>query len=71
MNNKIVIISSCAECPSFDNHYHSYNDICDLLKRKPYRGEPSRPSYNQRDPECPLMDTSEDKIGCINYHGDV
>ena len=31
--SKVAIIDKCEDCPHFDNHYYTYNEVCTLLGR--------------------------------------
>lgn len=52
MTIKIVQISSCDECPYFDNSYWSYNKYCQKLERR--MDEPS-----EIPTDCPLEDVKD------------
>ncbi len=52
---KIVIISSCHECPRFDNSYYSYEEYCNELQRKLTGDEQDNIPC-----DCPLKDASDE-----------
>jgi hypothetical protein len=56
MNKRILTIDNCNDCPYFDNHYFSYNEICRKLDRiiqKDRNRSAITPLYPIPD-DCPL-----------------
>lgn len=52
MTTKIVQISTCDECPYFDNTYWSYNRYCHKLERKIEK-------TSEIPEDCPLEDADQ------------
>lgn len=57
MKNKLLIITSCGQCPNFDNEYYSYRCVCTLLKRDIGFNE-DKDEFTIPD-DCPLTDAPE------------
>jgi len=53
---KIVEITSCDECPNFDDTYYSYNEKCKLLNRVIKRASDTYSTYHPIPEDCPLED---------------
>lgn len=57
---RILIIDDCKNCHYFDSHYYTYNEECELLKRKIKDITPKKINATFQIPEdCPLHKSNE------------